>query len=205
MGNIRFKDNKILFVDNKIAMHDNCCCGETPWYCDNDCMEEDLSDPPVITVVVSNSTFLGTGDCGCIEWNGSPTLDGVYVLTERGPPNPCNWKTFPDSIVKGGGICAVGGDCQNPPAEDVEFFAKVSIAYLEANCVGGYPFCITFHIAAFDSGTHCLQGLGCKSCRACIVTQAVVFLSGTCPNYSGSNHSDTGAWSTIGDVTLTIS
>lgn len=26
MGNIRFYNNKVLFVSNKVAMHENCCC-----------------------------------------------------------------------------------------------------------------------------------------------------------------------------------
>jgi len=62
MGNVQFKDNKILFVNNKIAMHEDCCCDTCPV----DCSGCDSS----YTVDISGFT----GTCGTF-FNGTHTVE----------------------------------------------------------------------------------------------------------------------------------
>ena len=74
MGNIRFYDNKILFVDNKIAMHDDCCCPVYPTVettcCGDDCDEAYqyyLITFADIDNCGANTLYLNT--CECTDYN----------------------------------------------------------------------------------------------------------------------------------------
>lgn len=123
-------DNKILITaDNKIAAHEDCCCGE----------EEDCPDDIYIeancnaTYTITITGF--TGDCACIngtrdvtweagdphEWFGS--VFGVYTLELWCAAG--KWKI--------GIIADDGGSCHMAPAS-----ATGEAAYAESCPIGTY-------------------------------------------------------------------
>jgi len=70
MGNIRFYDNKVLFANNKVAMHADCCCEECPVECDH-CSSG--CAPVQFQVVISGLTNKDCGDCA--------DLNDTYILS----------------------------------------------------------------------------------------------------------------------------
>ena len=88
MGNVRFQDEKVLFVSEHVAMHDDCCCAE-PEYIEGTCCGDDCDTmPKFLQVVLSGITrcgddFEGTyGSCCC----DGDTWDGTYILELRELP-----------------------------------------------------------------------------------------------------------------------
>ena len=88
MGQVQFWDGKVLFVDGKVAMHPDCCCG-----C-GECITCEGEQPAAsVTITGCNETcddgsgsypwyyFTGNGDC---SWNWGP-----HVVEY--PPLTCTW------------------------------------------------------------------------------------------------------------------
>ncbi len=96
MSNIQFFDNKILFVDNKIAFGSDCCCFVEGDPCSN-CTGG--TTPATITLVTSGITI-----CGCIsgttptnhsaQWTSGPSAspNGTFVLQQNLSISPCVWE-----------------------------------------------------------------------------------------------------------------
>lgn len=70
MGNVRFYDNKVLFVDSKVAMHDDCCCPPDDCPTSN-CLDnspcENTTIPRYMKVTISGVTNCGES---CGDGNG---------------------------------------------------------------------------------------------------------------------------------------
>ncbi len=93
MGNIRFKDNKILFDSNAIAMHEDCCCEEP---CETTICCSDVDDWDV-TLTVEGGPIFGN----CIA---SGTISKV------GGSEDCCWRGNIGDWTSGSGLCPLGAD-----------------------------------------------------------------------------------------------
>ena len=93
MGSIVFEDNKILFVDNKIAFDCDCECDVIT------CGSCDTGETP--TELALTITGLANADCGsCVDLNGVPIiltkiLEGDFPCHGGGghPGGSCDWFT----------------------------------------------------------------------------------------------------------------
>jgi hypothetical protein len=103
MGNIRFYDNKILFVGNQIAMHDDCCCEDI---CCGDCIcdvyqyEVNMKADGEIVQYLGDSYFDTEIDC-CFTF-GLPRTRGYcgIVAYISGV-----WRCFVGAIQSSGAPC----------------------------------------------------------------------------------------------------
>ena len=84
-------DSKVLVVDNKIAVHEDCCCNPE---CDG-CSELITPDQFSVTIV-----GLENGDCGdCTDLNGTFVLDKTA--------DPCHWEYQFNPTLCGGDIAVM--------------------------------------------------------------------------------------------------
>ena len=88
MGNVRFQDEKVLFVSEHVAMHADCCCEEVPPCWDCDCEGHCSGDigPSMYWGTYLNSIgvhgegwLLCTGNC-C--WKGTHDTFPLYAADE---------------------------------------------------------------------------------------------------------------------------
>ncbi len=128
MGNIQFRNEKILFVGTKVAMDPACCCpeiGDDCEFCDN--------DPSITTAKKYTILASGITTCECVEdttffdfWELDTAIDintdGPFVLTQTGA-DPCIW-AFTIGEVDGDTIATLvqyeNSDCSTIGTSTVE-------------------------------------------------------------------------------------
>jgi len=95
MGNIQFHNNKVLFANNKVAMHADCCCDISGCQgCSGDAPEE------------FSASISGVGDGDC-DPGDCDAANGTFVVSYiSGPGATCLWRYTPSGLT----ICGVS-DC----------------------------------------------------------------------------------------------
>ena len=114
MGNVQFRNGKVLFTDaDKVAMHPDCCCEECPSYncpSEDECEFCDCGTPDCVTVIFSDVVLCG---CACFRPYGTHPdwlcheiialdLNGTHKLPQvgGGGGNNCVWhKTITNGIT----------------------------------------------------------------------------------------------------------
>jgi hypothetical protein len=113
MGNAQFRNGKVLFVNNKVAMAPACCCDIIP-HADYPC-----AVCPDVTPKYLVATFNGLGDvaCDCQKWNGQ----GI-TLTEW---QSCRWLFDPSPDAR----CEIG-------------YIIATLSYSTPNYIIGVDLCV---------------------------------------------------------------